>query len=146
MGISDSIASMAKNQRDMQIEMAMKQRQAQLAMQQAIGKERFKYYSALYGLAWIGLPLGAMKKKNPATLIPLFPMTFAWLFQYDMFYGTLLVRASREAARTIKEEPECFYLPEGNGIVERSKYNEIIGKPANYSSKINPNDHVFTTL
>ena len=47
--------------REMQIEMAIKQRQAQLAAQVALGKERFKYYSFVVGLAWFFLPIGAFK-------------------------------------------------------------------------------------
>ena len=64
------------------------------------------------------LPIGAIKKHNPALLGPLVPMGIAWLFQYDMFYGNLMLRARREAAKSIKEEPERYFLPEGTGIVD----------------------------
>ena len=75
--------SMEKSQtgmRAMQIEMGMKQRQAMMASQMAMGKERFKYYSVFVGLAYIGLPIGAYKKKNPAMLIGLVPMSIGWSF------------------------------------------------------------------
>ena len=51
-------------------------------------------------------------------LAPLIPLSFGWTFQYDMFYGNLMVRARKEAERMIREEPERFYLPEGSGIID----------------------------
>ena len=73
-------------------------------------------------------------------------MGIAWLFQYDMFYGNLMLRARREAARSIKEEPERYFLPDGTGIVDQEKYNEIIGKPADYKSKLDADASVFWVL
>ena len=137
---------MAQNQKAMQIEMAMKQRQAQLAMQQALAKERFIYFSVLYGLACFALPIGAVKSKNPKLVIPLVPLTLNFLFQYDMIYGSMMLRARREAARIIREEPERLFLPDGTGIVEQAQYNEIIGKSPDYKGKLNVDDHVFTVL
>ena len=52
---------MMVNQRAMQIEMAMKQRQAQMAMQRAMALERFYYYSGFVTLAAIFLPIAAFK-------------------------------------------------------------------------------------
>ena len=122
MGIAASMEEMQTkmmvNQRAMQIEMAMKQRQAGIAMQQAVGKERFKYYSAFVGLAYFFVPIAVLKTHKPAMLVPLAPLTIGWLFQYDMFYGNLMLRAQREAARSIREEPERYFLPPGTGIVE----------------------------
>ena len=70
---------MAK-QRNMQIEMAMKQRQAQMAMQRAMAIERFHYYSCFVGLAAIFLPIGAVKSHKPQMVAPLVPMSIGWLF------------------------------------------------------------------
>eukprot|EP00353_Schmidingerella_taraikaensis_P013379 CAMPEP_0185584376 /NCGR_PEP_ID=MMETSP0434-20130131/31855_1 /TAXON_ID=626734 ORGANISM="Favella taraikaensis, Strain Fe Narragansett Bay" /NCGR_SAMPLE_ID=MMETSP0434 /ASSEMBLY_ACC=CAM_ASM_000379 /LENGTH=39 /DNA_ID= /DNA_START= /DNA_END= /DNA_ORIENTATION= len=39
----------------------------------------------------------------------------------------MMLRAQKSAAKTIREEPERFFLPEGTGIVEQAKYNEIVG-------------------
>ena len=49
-----------------------------------------------------------------------------------MLYGNLFLRAQKEAARLIKEEPERFYMPEGNGLVDESKYKQILNIPANH--------------
>ena len=92
----------------------------------AMAKERFWYYSVFVGTAYIFLPLGAFKTHNPAMLGPLFPMAVGWCYQYDMMYGTMQLRAQKEAARLIKEEPERFFLPEGSGIIEQAEYNVLI--------------------
>jgi len=34
--------------------------------------------------------MGAIHKKNPQLLAPIFPLGFAYAFQYDMFYGDML--------------------------------------------------------
>ena len=86
-------------------------------MMMAMGKQSFSYYSIFVGTLWLILPIAAIKKHNPALLGPLFPMSIAWTYQYDMFYGTLQLRAQKEAARLIKEEPERFFLPNGNNML-----------------------------
>ena len=117
-----------------------------MAMQTAIGKERFNYISAFIGLAFVVLPIAAHKKHAPQMVAPLVPLSILWCFQYDMYYGNMMRRAQREAARTIKEEPERFFLPPGTGIVDQPRYNEIIGKPVDYKPKLNQTDNVFTSL
>lgn len=57
-----------------------------------MAKERFKYYCLLVGLAFLVLPLGAFKRKNPVMIFPLFPMSIGTAYQYDMLYGNMLVR------------------------------------------------------
>ena len=49
----------------MQQEMGMKQRQAMMAMQMAMGKERFKYYSLFVGSLYIAVPIAAYKLRKP---------------------------------------------------------------------------------
>ena len=104
-------------------------------------KEGFKYYSIFVGTLFAVLPIAAFKTRNPKLLMPLFPMSFGWTFQFDMYYGTLLVRARKEASRMIKEEPERFFLPQNNGIIEQTSYNKIIGIPENYQPRINWSCH-----
>ena len=58
----------------------MKQRQAQMAMQTAIGKERFKYFSYFMATLYVALPLGAFKEHNPKLIIPLVPLSLLWCF------------------------------------------------------------------
>ena len=103
----------------------------------AIGKERFMYYSFFVGTAFTFLPLAAFLTKNPQMVIPLFPMSVAWSFQYDMYYGNLMIRARKEAARSIREEPERYFLPEGSRIIEQADYNEkILGIDRDYKPKL----------
>jgi hypothetical protein len=40
----------------------------------------------------------------------------------------------------IKEEPERFFMPEGNGIVTREEYHGIVGLPKDYKPKITHED------
>ncbi len=126
-------SSIASNMKEMQVEMMAKQihnqkkmqmqmRQLQMAAQFAVGKERFHWYTAFYGLALTFLPIAAMKSHNPGPLIILVPMSFVWGYQFDMFYGTKQFRVQKEAARLLKEEPERFYLPEGNNVYPRAEY------------------------
>ena len=112
----------------------MKQRQMMLAFQMGMGKERFWYYSVFVGIMYVLLPIGAVKKHNPAMLVGLLPMTLGWTFQYDMLYGDMQLRARKEAARLIKEEPERFFLPENNGILKQDEYNKLLGLPEDYRS------------
>ena len=129
------MAQSMEKQRQMQLEMAMKQRQTQMAMQTALAKERFHYYSAFVGLLYSVLPIAAVKNRNPALLFPLVPVSFAWAFQYDMAYGDMMIRAQKDASRMIKEEPERFFMPQGNGMVSQKEYNQIVGLPENYKGK-----------
>ena len=62
-------------------------------MQLAIGKEKFRYYSCFVGLMYILIPIGVLKTHKPAMLVPLVPLSIGWLFQYDMYYGSLMLRA-----------------------------------------------------
>ena len=137
---------MMANQKNMQIEMAMKQRQAQMAMQTAIGKERFKYYSYFVGLLYTICPLIAFKLHTPQAVIPLVPLSILWCYQYDMYYGNMMIRAQRGAARTIKEEPERFFLPSNSGICNQATYNGIIGVPEDYKPKVTEKDSLLSYL
>jgi len=58
-----------------------------------MGKERFHYFAVFYSLVIPGLFIGALKTQNPRLLIPFMPLTFSFLFQYDMFYGNMQFRA-----------------------------------------------------
>ena len=105
-----------------------------------MGKERLWYYSIFVGTAWFFIPIGAIKTKNPLMFAGLVPMSFSWAFQYDMFYGNLQLRATKEAARLIKEEPERFYLPGNNGICTVEQYRKIMNIPQSY---VEPNRSIF---
>ena len=115
--LEKKVADAKAGMKEMQLEQGMKQRQMMMSFQMGMGKERFWYYSVFVGTMYVLLPIGAIKTKNPAMIVGLFPMSVGWTFQYDMLYGDMQVRARKEAARLIKEEPERFFLPEGNGIL-----------------------------
>ena len=101
-------AAMADNQQKMlaaQREMALKQRETQLAMELARAKDRFHFYCGFYASIWVFGSLGAMKFKNPAPLVgPLIPTTWAFAFQYDLVYGDKLVRINAEAERMLRDD------------------------------------------
>ena len=78
---------------EFQKELILKQRQAQLATQIALSRERLKYFQWFCMTVFPLLIIGAIKKKNPQLIGPMFPMSFAYAFQYDMFYGDMLERA-----------------------------------------------------
>ena len=121
MGIAAAMSeNMKKNmeaQMGFQKELILKQRQAQMAMQIAMARERLTYYSYFYGLAVPLLIVGAIKNKNPSLIGPIIPLTVAWLFQYDMAYGDMMDRARDTADNLITSNPYKFYLPEHSGIV-----------------------------
>ena len=121
MGIAAAMSeNMKKNmeaQMGFQKELILKQRQAQMAMQIAMARERLTYYSYFYGLAVPLLIVGAIKNKNPSLIGPVIPLTVAWLCQYDMAYGDMMDRARDTADNLITSNPYKFYLPEHSGIV-----------------------------
>ncbi|NXM16530.1 PLRKT protein, partial [Ploceus nigricollis] len=67
-------------------------RERQTAMQIAWTREFLKYFGTFFGLAAVVLTIGAIKRKNPAVLLPIPPLSFVFSYHYDMGYGTLLQR------------------------------------------------------
>lgn len=94
MGLANSMQeNMKKNmeaQMQFQKELIIRQRQAQLATQIALAKERFKYFASMYCIVVPAAITGAIKKGNHMLAAPAIPLTFVLLFQYDMCYGTML--------------------------------------------------------
>ena len=80
-----------------QKQMVLKQRQTQMAMQIAMGRERFKYYSWFYYTLVPICFFGAVAKKNAQLLIPIIPLSYSYAYQYDMVYGNMFERAQIEA-------------------------------------------------
>ena len=56
-----------------------------------------------------------------------------------MLYGNMHIRINHEASRLIREEPERFFMPEGNGMVTKQQYLDIVGLPYTYEPKIKLN-------
>ena len=53
-----------------------------------------------------------------------------------MLYGNMNIRVQHEAARLIREEPERFFMPSGNGLVTDNEYKDIVGVPHAYKPTI----------
>ncbi|XP_027490905.1 plasminogen receptor (KT) isoform X2 [Corapipo altera] len=77
-------------ERQLVLQNLMRERQA--AMQIASTREFLKYFGTFFGLSAVVLTAGAMKKKNPAFLMPVVPLGFVFAYNCDMGYGTLLQR------------------------------------------------------
>ncbi|NXR94813.1 PLRKT protein, partial [Hypocryptadius cinnamomeus] len=55
----------------------------------------------------------AIKRKNPAVLLPILPLSFLFSYRYDMGYGTLLLRIKGEAENTPDAQGTLRELPKG---------------------------------
>lgn len=66
-----------------------------------------------FGFAAISLTAGAIKKKKPAFLVPIVPLSFILTYQYDLGYGTLLERMKGEAEDILETEKSKLQLPRG---------------------------------
>lgn len=58
-----------------------------------MGKERFRYFIAFYCILVPGLCIGAYKSNNPKLLFGTVPSTISLIYQYDMLYGNMQIRA-----------------------------------------------------
>jgi hypothetical protein len=63
--------------------------------------------------------LSAIKKKNPAFIGPLIPLTAAYAFQYDMLYSDMFERAQKTADDLLANDAQKFYFPDNAGLVTR---------------------------
>uniref|UniRef100_A0A8C3UV38 Plasminogen receptor with a C-terminal lysine n=1 Tax=Catharus ustulatus TaxID=91951 RepID=A0A8C3UV38_CATUS len=88
-------------------------RERQTAMQIAWSREFLKYFGTFFGLAAVVLTTGAVKRKNPAVLLPILPLSFVFSYQYDMGYGTLLQRIKGEAENILDTQSALLELPKG---------------------------------
>lgn len=97
MGITQAMGDNMKKNMDTQMqfqkELIIRQRQTQLAMQVALGRERFKYFCAFYCTVVPLSIIGAIAKKNHMLFGPVIPLSFMLAFQYDMCYGNMMERA-----------------------------------------------------
>ncbi|XP_063279748.1 plasminogen receptor (KT) isoform X2 [Prinia subflava] len=88
-------------------------RERQTAMQIAWTREFLKYFGTFSGLAAVVLTTGAIKRKNPALLMPILPLSFVFSYHYDMGYGTLLQRIKGEAENILDTQSTLLELPKG---------------------------------
>ncbi|NXO37053.1 PLRKT protein, partial [Locustella ochotensis] len=83
-------------------------RERQTAMQIA-WTQNFSNILTFFGLAAVVLTTGlARKRKNPAILLPIIPLSFVLSYHYYMGYGTLL---QREAVNIFDTQSTLLELP-----------------------------------
>ncbi|XP_074053574.1 plasminogen receptor (KT) isoform X2 [Macrotis lagotis] len=103
----------ARLQMERQLTLQNEMRERQMAMQIASTREFLKYFGTFFGVAVIGLTVGAIKKKQPGFFVPVIPLSFILAYQYDMGYGTLLQRMKGEAENILDTENSKLQLPKG---------------------------------
>ncbi|XP_076462925.1 plasminogen receptor (KT)-like [Babylonia areolata] len=98
-------------ERQLQMQNAMRERQ--MAMQVARGRDLFMWWASFYSVALFGGIMGFTRRRNPAALVPLVPLTFIVGYMYDLGYGSKVDRIREEADRIIDEEHGLLSLPHG---------------------------------
>ncbi|XP_044302827.1 plasminogen receptor (KT) [Varanus komodoensis] len=100
-------------QLERQLLMQNQMRERQMAMQIAWTREFLKYFGTFFGLAAVGVTVGAVKKKKPQLFLPMIPLSFILAYQYDMGYGSLLQRMKSEAENILDTENTMLDMPKG---------------------------------
>lgn len=103
----------ARLQLERQLMLQNEMRERQMAMQIAWSREFLKYFGTFFGVATISLTAGAMRRKKPAFLLPIVPLSFIFIYQCDLGYGTLLQRMKGEAEDILETEKSKLQLPGG---------------------------------
>ncbi|XP_008689130.1 plasminogen receptor (KT) isoform X1 [Ursus maritimus] len=103
----------ARLQLERQLMMQNEMRERQMALQIAWSREFLKYFGTFFGIAAISLTAGAIRRKKPAFLFPIIPLSFIFTYQYDLGYGTLLQRMKGEAENILETEKSKLQLPRG---------------------------------
>jgi hypothetical protein len=71
------------------------------------------FMGAFLGVLTPLLVVGALRRKNPALLGPLLPLSFVFAYQWDLAYGTKMVRIRKEAEKILASEQHLLDLPGG---------------------------------
>ncbi|KAF3815996.1 hypothetical protein GH733_016101, partial [Mirounga leonina] len=108
-----SLSSPTVLQLERQLMMQNEMRERQMALQIAWSREFLKYFGTFFGIAAISLTAGAIRRKKPAFLFPIIPLSFIFTYQYDLGYGTLLQRMKGEAENILETEKSKLQLPRG---------------------------------
>nr|XP_044990511.1 prorelaxin H2 isoform X1 [Jaculus jaculus]XP_044990520.1 prorelaxin H2 isoform X1 [Jaculus jaculus]XP_044990528.1 prorelaxin H2 isoform X1 [Jaculus jaculus] len=96
----------ARLQLERQLVMQNDMRERQMAMQIAWSREVLKYFGTFFSITTVFLTAGAMKRKKPAFLFPIVPLSFILTYQYDLGYGTLLQRMKEIVPSDIDQDAE----------------------------------------
>ncbi|XP_019727613.1 plasminogen receptor (KT) [Hippocampus comes] len=100
-------------QLERQMMMQNQMRERQMAMQIAWSREFMKYFGTFFVVASTGLTVGALKRKKPAMLAPILPLSFILAYQMDNAYGTLIHRIRGEAEGIMVSENDRLGVPHG---------------------------------
>ncbi|KAM4752631.1 LOW QUALITY PROTEIN: plasminogen receptor (KT) [Cyanocitta cristata] len=88
-------------------------RERQTAVLIAWTQEFLKYFGTFLTFCYT-LTTGAIKRKNPAVLLPILLLSFVFSYQYDMGYGTLLQRIKGEEENILVTQSTLLELPKGS--------------------------------
>lgn len=121
--MKDAQAEMMEQQMARQLCMQNEMRKKQIAMQLALGRERFWYYTIFVSGVATACTLGALITKNPKLIAPLWPLGMGYWFQKDMTSGVIMDRAIKEAEEILLQDPSFMNMPGGMPTVQ-----EIIKK------------------
>lgn len=124
--IADSMnENMKKNTEEMmnkQKEMQLQIREIQMATQFALGKDRFHFFSVFYFTVITGGIIKYLKTGSPTLLIPVVPLSFAWAYQFDLYYLNKMERVRKDAGNILKNNFEMFIPPENNKLISYEEY------------------------
>lgn len=108
---ADAQAAAQARMIERQIEMQQQMRERMVATQIAMGRDMLRFYGAFAALLAAGLGAAAARKRNPAFLGPLLPLSFVLAYQYDLAYHTKLERVGAEADAILLHERHLLRLP-----------------------------------
>ncbi|KAM9841165.1 plasminogen receptor (KT) [Aulostomus maculatus] len=105
-------------QMERQILMQNQMRERQMAMQIAWSREFLVYFGSFFTVTSLGLTVGAIKRRKPALMAPIVPLSFVLAYQMDSAYGTLIYRIRGEAESIMASEHSRLDLPNGSPTFE----------------------------
>jgi hypothetical protein len=108
---------MVQSQKDMlnrQIEMQQIMRERMMAVQIAGARDLLLFYGTAMAIVFPLLIVGSIKRKNPALLGPLIPLSFIGTYQYDWAYHTKAERIMKEAEHILHYERRFLHFPDGD--------------------------------
>ncbi|XP_015925811.1 plasminogen receptor (KT) [Parasteatoda tepidariorum] len=109
----DFMLQLQRLQLERQIHMRNQLRERKQALQIAKSRELFYWIGTFYVLAAGSTLFAFQRTKKPAILSTLLPLTFVFLYQGDLAYGSKLQRIHSEAENILQFEEHLLHLPFG---------------------------------
>ncbi|XP_026728413.1 plasminogen receptor (KT) [Trichoplusia ni] len=107
------IQTINKIKMERQIQLQFQLQERQMAMQIAKSRDTCLWFTAFYVTAAAGLLTGFRRTKRPYLLMPLIPLTFITLYNWDMAYGNKVHRIRMEAEHIMTHEADSLEWPCG---------------------------------